>query len=140
MADYIYVIIAIIALMLLYVIWLKVVAPVFAGVKKISINEYREQFKKQSHVLLDVRSESEFEAAHVPRAKHMTVEDVAKSNREDLAEIINNRPVICICASGSRASMAATVIARYGFSPVYVLSGGMGAWQSAGLTVRRSKG
>ncbi|MDX8402889.1 MAG: rhodanese-like domain-containing protein [Mariprofundaceae bacterium] len=140
MADYTLIIVAVMVLIVLYVLWLKVLAPIFAGVQKITIAEYRDQFKKQSHVLLDVRSESEFAAAHIPRAKRISVEDVARSSRETLTELIHDKPVICICATGNRSSMAATVIARYGFSPIYVLSGGMGAWTSAGLTVRRSKG
>jgi len=139
MADYLYVIIAVIALMALYLVWLKVIAPIVAGVQKLSMADYREQFKKQSHLLLDVRSDSEYAAAHAPRAKHMSVEDVAKSNRDEMADIIKNRPVVCICASGSRSMMACTVIARMGFSPVYSITGGMSSWQSAGMTVRRSK-
>jgi len=139
MDNYVYIIIAIIALMALYLFWLKVVAPKVAGVQKLSMPEYRVKFKKSSHILLDVRSDSEYAAAHAPRAKHMSVEDVAKSNREAMLEIIKDRPVVCICASGSRSMMACTVIARMGFSPVYSLTGGMGAWQSAGMTVRRSR-
>jgi len=138
-ADYLYVFIAVIALMALYLTWLKVLAPKFAGVQKLSMSEYRDQFKKQSHLLLDVRSDSEFAAAHSPRAKHVPVEQIAKSNHEELLELTRGKPVVCICASGSRSMMAATVIARHGFLPVYSLTGGMGAWKSAGMTLRRSR-
>jgi len=138
-ADYLYVFIAVFALMALYVIWLKVLAPNFAGVQKLTMAEYRDQFKKQSHLLLDVRSDSEFAAAHSPRAKHVSVEQIAKSNHDELYELTKGKPVVCICATGSRSMMAATVIARHGFLPVYSLTGGMGAWQSSGMTIRRSK-
>jgi len=139
MADYLYIITPVIALIALYLVWLKVIAPRFAGVEKLSMSEYKVKVSRQPHVILDVRSEREFEVAHTPRAKHMPVEEVAKSNREAMQEIIKERSVVCICASGSRSMMAATVIARMGFSPVYSIAGGMGAWQSAGMTVRRSK-
>ncbi len=139
MGDYLYVIIALIGLMALYLTWLKVIAPKVAGVRKLSMAEYRVKFKKEPHILLDVRSDSEFAAAHAPRARHMPVEEVAKSNRNAMQEIIGERAVICICASGSRSMMASTVIARMGFSPVYSITGGMSAWQSAGMTVRRSR-
>ncbi len=138
MADYTLIIATVIALIALYVTWLKVLAPRLAGVQQISLAEYRERFRKQPHLLLDVRSDAEFAAAHAPRAKHLSVEDVARSSREALQELFRERPVVCICASGSRSTMAATVIARHGFSPVYTLRGGMAAWKSAGLTVRRS--
>ncbi len=139
MADYLPVIFGVIALMVLYFLWLRVLAPKMAGVEKISIHEYRDRFKKQPHLLLDVRSDSEYAAAHAPRAKHLPVEQVAKSTRSEMDEVIKSKPVVCICASGSRSMMAATVIARQGFSPVYSLSGGMGAWQSAGMTIRRGE-
>jgi rhodanese-related sulfurtransferase len=138
MSDYTLVIAAVFGLAAAYLVWLKVLAPKMAGVQKLSIGEYREQFKKQPHLLLDVRSDSEYAAAHSPRAKHLSVEQVARSSRAELQELIKDKPVVCICASGSRSMMAATVIARYGFTPVYSLTGGMGAWQSAGMTVRRS--
>ena len=138
MSDYLPIIVGVMALVVLYALWLRVLAPKFAGVQKISMGEYREMFKKQSHLLLDVRSNGEFAAAHAPRAKHLPVEQVAKSTAGDLQELIKDKPVVCICASGSRSMMAATVIARHGYKPVYSLSGGMGAWQSAGMTVRRS--
>jgi len=138
MADYTLIIVAVIALITLYMVWLKVLAPKLAGVRKISATEYRELFRKQSHLLLDVRSDSEFAAAHAPRARHLSVEQVAKASYSELEELIKGKPVICICASGARSSMAATVIARHGFSPVYTLNGGMGAWSAAGMTVRRS--
>jgi len=138
MTDYSLVIVAVLCLVVLYVVWLKVLAPKLAGVRKIGMGDYRELFRKQSHLLLDVRSESEYKAAHAPKARHMPVEMVAKASRSELDELIRGKPVVCICASGNRSTMAATVIARHGFAPVYSLNGGMGAWSSAGETVRRS--
>lgn len=140
MTDYSLIIVAVICLIVLYVVWLKVLAPKLAGVHKIGMSEYRELFRKQSHLLLDVRSESEFKAAHAPKAKHMPVEMVAKASHGELEDLIRDKPVVCICASGNRSCMAATVLARHGFKPVYSLNGGMGAWSSAGETVRRSRG
>jgi len=139
MADYLPIILGIIALIVLYTIWLRILAPKLAGVEKIDMTAYKELFKKQSHLLLDVRSDSEYSAVHAPKAKHLSVEAVARSTRAEMDELIKGKPVVCICASGSRSKMAATVIARLGFKPVYNLSGGMSAWQAAGETVKRSK-
>lgn len=137
MADYTLIIIAVIALIVLYVTWLKVVAPKLAGVENIDMAGYKSKFRKQSHLLLDVRTDSEYAAAHAPKAKHVPVEQIARSTHSELEDLVNGRPVVCICASGSRSKMAATIIARHGFGPVYTLSGGMSAWRSAGETVRR---
>jgi len=122
----------------LYMVWLKVVAPKMAGVEYLSMQQYRDQFRKQSHLLLDVRTEGEFASGHAPRARLMPVDAVAKAGQQELTDLIKGKPVVCICASGNRSVMAATVLARHGFKPVYSLNGGMGAWRSAGMTVKRS--
>lgn len=138
MADYTLIIVAVIGVIVLYVSWLKVIAPKLAGVESIGMAGYKKLFRKQSHLLLDVRSDSEYAAAYAPKSKHVAVEKIARASHAELEELVKGRPVVCICASGSRSKMAATVIARHGFKPVYTLSGGMSAWQAAGETVRRS--
>lgn len=138
MADYTLIIVAVIALIVIYLMWLKVLAPKMAGVESLDMAGYKEKFRKQPHLLLDVRSDGEYAAAHAPKARHIPVEKIARATHSELEELINGRPVVCICASGSRSKMAATVIARHGFKPVYTLSGGMSAWRAAGETVRRS--
>ncbi|MDX8390725.1 MAG: rhodanese-like domain-containing protein [Mariprofundaceae bacterium] len=131
------IILIVVAIVVVYLIWLRLIAPKVAGVRSISIDVYRQQFKKQPHLLLDVRSDAEFAYGHAPRARHMSVESVAKSNQQTMEEMIKGKDVVCICKSGSRSMMAATVIARMGFKPVYSLEGGMPAWRQAGLTVRK---
>ena len=45
------------------------------------------------------------------------------------------KPVIVVCADGSRASKAAAALRAGGFANVVNLSGGLPAWQQAGLPV-----
>ena len=46
---------------------------------------------------------------------------------------LKSKPIILVCTTGMTASGIATAMHKAGFESVYVLSGGMGAWQSAGL-------
>jgi rhodanese-related sulfurtransferase len=44
-----------------------------------------------------------------------------------------DKPVILICASGMRSSMAASMIAKAGHGDVYNFVGGFGSWCAAQL-------
>jgi rhodanese-related sulfurtransferase len=49
------------------------------------------------------------------------------------------RPVAVVCASGQRAAVAASLLARYGAEHVvHVTAGGVGHWERAGHPVERS--
>jgi len=47
------------------------------------------------------------------------------------------RPVIAYCARGQRSRMAASSLAKAGFSEIYHLNGGIDAWRAAGLPLER---
>jgi len=120
-------------------VWMRILGPKLAGVVNLSIEEYREQFHARPHTLLDVRSQGEFERGHSPKARHFAGDEIARDPAAVVASLPEGKPVICICAAGTRSAMAATVLAKAGVKPVYNLSGGMAAWQRAKLPMSRSK-
>jgi len=119
------------ALLIVWVLWKRAIAPRLAGVKSLSAADYM-QFRHQSHTLLDVRQPGEWQSNHPKTAVHIPLGEVSAR----MHEIEQNQPVVVICASGNRSAMAATALAKSGFATVYNFSGGMGAWQSAGLPTR----
>jgi len=122
------------AALLGWLLWQRVLAPRLAGVRNISAGEYL-RMRDQAHVLLDVRTDREWQAGHAPAAMHVPLNAL----QGQLDRIPRDQPVVVICASGNRSAVAAVNLARKGFSPVYNFSGGMAAWQSAGLPVRRGR-
>ena len=46
-----------------------------------------------------------------------------------------NRPVLVHCAGGYRSSIAAGILQRHGRANLTELTGGLGAWEAAGLPV-----
>ncbi|MDQ7011093.1 MAG: rhodanese-like domain-containing protein [Mariprofundaceae bacterium] len=121
------------------VVWMRWLAPKMAGVRTISLDQYRQHFKKEKHVFIDVRSESEYAAGHIPRARNIPLDTIAREPDNIRKQIPDDRALVLICASGNRSAVAATALARAGFSPVYNISGGMSAWKSAGLALQREK-
>jgi glyoxylase-like metal-dependent hydrolase (beta-lactamase superfamily II)/rhodanese-related sulfurtransferase len=84
--------------------------------------------------ILDVRERSEWDAARIPGSLHMPYHDI----RAIPAGIDAARPVAVVCASGQRAAVAASLLARFGAAHVvHVTAGGVGTWQRAGHPIER---
>lgn len=84
-------------------------------------------------VVLDVRSDSEYEAGHVPGAIHIPFQSVA-SRYEELS-IDKDRTVVVYCAHGPRAAWAGRALRKAGYTDVVYLTGHMSAWEDAGRPV-----
>lgn len=70
------------------------------GTKKRQVAEFLES----GAVILDVRSQSEWDAGHIENALHIPIDEL--SNRvEEVRKL--NKPVITCCASGVRSAKAA---------------------------------
>lgn len=84
--------------------------------------------------ILDVRERSEWDAGHIPGSTHTPYHDI----RAVPDGIDPRRPVAAVCASGQRAAVAASLLARYGAEHVvHVTGGGVGTWERAGHPVIR---
>jgi rhodanese-related sulfurtransferase len=81
-------------------------------------------------ILLDVREQHEWDAGHSPQAWHLPMSELS----ERVAEIPADVPVICVCHVGGRSGRVSDALNRAGFQALN-LSGGMEAWQAAGLPV-----
>jgi len=117
-----------------WMLWKRLIAPKLSGVKSMSAADYM-SFREQEHVLLDVRSAGEWESGHASQAIHIALGEIGSR----MSELPKDKDLVVVCASGNRSAMAATKLAKAGFEPVYNFSGGMGAWQSAGLPMKTGK-
>lgn len=80
--------------------------------------------------LLDVRESAEFNAGHAPQARNVPLRQLTAR----LDSLPDDRTIVTVCRSGARSAAAARLLARQGYNVVN-LSGGMNAWQRAGLRV-----
>lgn len=78
--------------------------------------------------IVDVRSPQEWNSGHVARARHIPLDQLP--NR--LGELNRAKPVGFICQSGGRSQKATKIAAEAGLDAVNI-TGGMTAWQRAGL-------
>lgn len=119
------------ALFIGWMLWQRILAPKLSGVKTISASDYM-GIRDHPHTLVDVRQQGEWKSGHASVAKHIPLGEITKR----MHEIPQDKPVVVICASGNRSAMAATALAKSGFETVYNFSGGMSAWQGAGLPLK----
>ena len=83
--------------------------------------------------MLDVRTDDEWRAGHLPGALHI----MGGYLNERLGEVPRDRPLVVMCGSGYRSTIAASVLERGGFTEITNLTGGMKAWTDAGLETTR---
>lgn len=91
-------------------------------------------------LVVDVRGDDEWRSGHVAGALHLfggTLEENLDALRAAAGQGNGDRPIALVCGGGYRSTVAASVLARHGFSSLANVTGGMTAWQAAGLPVVR---
>lgn len=87
---------------------------------------------KDPPLVLDVRSPSEWNEAHIPGSIHIHYPDLL----DRLDEVPGERPIATICSGGKRSGLAASILQRKGFDQVlHVAHGGVGTWERDGRPV-----
>jgi rhodanese-related sulfurtransferase len=84
--------------------------------------------KEKLH-LVDVRTPREFEQFHVDGAINIPAPDVRTRHNE----LDPSLPVVVVCGTGHRSSMAASILKQHGFERVMNAAGGMAGYAAAGL-------
>ncbi|MDQ6984160.1 MAG: rhodanese-like domain-containing protein [Ghiorsea sp.] len=116
-----------ILLVVLWLVWARVVRPKMLGIKKMTAGAYPDF--DENHTLVDVRSTGEWNGGHPANAIHIPLNEF----EQKMNSIPKDKPLILICASGMRSSMAATMAAKAGYNDVYNFAGGFGSWCAAEL-------
>ncbi|HXE81559.1 MAG TPA: MBL fold metallo-hydrolase [Vicinamibacterales bacterium] len=80
-------------------------------------------------VLVDVRAPGERAAGYIQGSLAIPLNHLV----DRLGEVPRDRPVLIYCAGGYRSSIAASLFQMHGFPDVSEISGGMAAWEAAGL-------
>lgn len=93
----------------------------------------RIQAGEKNWTLLDVRGVTEVRKERIAGSRHIYVGELPKH----LGELDRGRAYTTMCASGARATVAASLLRRAGFERVDVFMGSIGAWQAAGYPLDR---
>lgn len=83
--------------------------------------------KTGQFVIVDVRTQEEFNQGHLPGAILVTVDEITTPKGQALLPKNLDMPLIVYCRSGNRSAQAAKQLADMGFKEVYNL-GGITGW------------
>jgi rhodanese-related sulfurtransferase len=122
----------VITLMLIY----SYIGDKLAGFSSVGTDEAIRLFNDDAY-LLDVRTAGEYNDGYIGEANNISVTELASRIGHLPAD--KEQPIMVYCATGSRSSRAAAMLAKNGYTKVFNLSGGITAWKNANLPVGRQK-
>ncbi len=105
------------------------------GIKEVDHIAAMQFINHKNALLLDVREQNEYATGHVLNSKHIPMGKL----KERLGELekYRERPVVVICRTGQRSASVCAFLGSHGFAQTYNLSGGINAWQKAGLPLEK---
>lgn len=106
-----------------------------AKIKKISPGQARE---KTEALWLDVRTPAEHSATHIDGSLLHPLQKLDTGKVKE--QLGDSRACIVVCRTGNRSNKAAEALAAAGVENLYVLDGGLEAWEAENLPVNRGKG
>lgn len=96
----------------------------------ISLKEWKKALASNgSAQIIDVRTEEEYNEAHISGAQLIDVEDPPRF-MDGLEKLDKNKSYYLYCRSGNRADLAFMVMEFNGFKNVYCLEGGFESWNA----------
>jgi len=103
-----------------------------ATTEQITVDELAARVREKADLqVLDVRRPGEWQAGHIPSARHIPLDTLP----ERAGEVAADTPVAAICAGGYRSSIATSILEQQGFRKITNVIGGMTAWNSAKLEI-----
>ncbi|MBP1708722.1 MAG: metal-dependent hydrolase, beta-lactamase superfamily, partial [Deltaproteobacteria bacterium] len=109
--------------------WAKAGLPM-DHVPQVSAQELQQRITQGPSVaLIDVRAKREYMTGHIDRTINIPAPDLRKQYK-----ILDTKtPIVCICNTGHRSSLAASLLKQRGFKAVSNLAGGMTGYNASGL-------
>lgn len=97
------------------------------GDTSVSYLEAKEKIINENAVLIDVRTEEEYNEKHIDGAILLTLDDI---DEDSIKNIVSDKDAVIIlyCQSGNRSSQALTKLTDLGYKEVYDL-GAMSNWE-----------
>jgi rhodanese-related sulfurtransferase len=106
------------------------------GVVLLSVDELRHLWttrERENVYILDVRSQGEYEAGHVPGSIWAPGGQAVQAADDYIA--VNAGTIVFVCDGSVRSAMTAGWFKRMNFPKVFALAGGLAAWVNAGGTI-----
>jgi rhodanese-related sulfurtransferase len=112
--------------------------PVIQGASAsgLTANQAVHLINRERAVVVDVCEPEEFAQGHIGGARNVPLGQL----EQRLPEVVKNKslPLIIVCASGARATRAASAAKKLGYEQAQALAGGLKSWKDANLPVEKA--
>ena len=99
------------------------------GNRMLNSAAFEKHLEKENGVLLDVRTQKEYDSLHIPGAMHI---DILKGEFDmNIASLNKQDTYYVYCRSAKRSDSAVNIMKNQGFINTYQLKGGMKSWKGA---------
>ncbi|MCF3496370.1 rhodanese-like domain-containing protein [Stenotrophomonas maltophilia] len=109
----------------------------FRGFKGIKPAELTQLINAGGTVVVDLSASGDFEKGHIAGSRNAQASAFGPENK--LVANTKQSPVVLVCRSGNASETAAKALKKAGFEKVYVLDGGIPAWQQAELPLVKGR-
>ena len=89
---------------------------------------------QQGAFILDVRTQSEWDQAHIANSALIPMDEL----HNHINELPKNQDIIIVCLTGHHAEEGVTLLRKAGLSRVACMTGGLTAWKAAGYPLEGS--
>jgi rhodanese-related sulfurtransferase len=107
------------------------------GATGLAVSDALRLHNDEDATLLDLREVSEFREGHIPAARNVPLSALQDKLLE--LRLPKDRPIILYCRTGSRSASACSQLRKQGYAKAYNLTGGLLAWEQAGLPVAKGR-
>ncbi len=114
------------------------VARLFRGYKSLKPAELTRMINAGDAVVIDLSATSDFEKGHIVGSRNVQPAQLTPAHK--LLASARQSPVVLLCRTGNASATAAKALKKAGFEQVYVLDGGLPAWQAADLPLVKGRG
>lgn len=105
-------------------------------IENVDVNKAAELLESNKDiVVLDVRTPEEFQSERIAGA--VNIDYRAADFSEKLAALDKDKTYMVHCAAGGRSAKSRDIMEKAGFTSIYHMEGGMGAWLKEGKPVEK---
>ena len=90
---------------------------------------------REDALVVDVREPDEYVSGHVPDSRNIPLSRLDERMGE--LEKFKEAPVILVCQTGARSGDACGKLTKKGFTKLHNLEGGIAAWRTAGMPLKK---
>ena len=112
-------------------------ASLVRGVRGVGPAALTALINRDNALVVDLRPQADFEKGHIAGSRNVQMSQFDPENKQLAAA--RSLPVVLVCKAGQTSSGAAARLRKAGFERVYVLDGGIGAWQQADLPLAKGR-